>query len=138
MSQRAKRANPLMPESRLAAVQALLPMLPDLVAARAAAGEPIVVPDPGTEHGRRLYETLGVELEPPKDGAFREWLMERVVPDKHFGRWIERWKGMVADGWDLTVLIEEQGARKGQVIAFGFLLAGARPREPVDDELRLF
>ncbi len=35
--------------------------LRDVVHARAEDGHPVVVPDPGTEHGRRLLHTLGAQ-----------------------------------------------------------------------------
>jgi hypothetical protein len=33
-----------------------------VIAKQAERGAPIVVDDPGTEHGRALYRTLGVEV----------------------------------------------------------------------------
>ena len=36
--------------------------LPDLIASAKELGLPIVVDDPGTEHGRALLTTLGVEI----------------------------------------------------------------------------
>jgi hypothetical protein len=46
--------------------------LPDAIERARERGQPIVLPDPGTEHGRRLYATLGVEISSePLDDARR-------------------------------------------------------------------
>lgn len=37
--------------------------LRDVLHAMRDDGHPLVMPDPGTEHGRRLYVTLGVEID---------------------------------------------------------------------------
>lgn len=47
--------------------RAWLDTLKDRVADSRERGLPIRVPDPGTEHGRRLMEALGVELEEPDE-----------------------------------------------------------------------
>jgi hypothetical protein len=47
------------------AFRSLLHCLADEVALASERGMPIILPDPGTEHGRALYRTLGVEIEPP-------------------------------------------------------------------------
>ena len=48
-------------DSPLAPVLALLEVIPDLVElAGEKRGYPMTMPDPGTEHGRRLYDTLRV------------------------------------------------------------------------------
>src|SRR4029453_12212212 len=49
----------------------------------------------------------------------REWLIERVAVDKHFGREIERWKQLRDEGWDLTVLVPVLGEVR-EAIAMGW------------------
>lgn len=49
-------------DTELGRAGALLEVLPDLVALAAERGLPVVVDDPGTEHGRALLTTLGVEV----------------------------------------------------------------------------
>lgn len=41
-------------------------LLVDLIELARLEGRPIVVDDPGTEHGRRLLETLGVTVRKPE------------------------------------------------------------------------
>lgn len=81
-----------------AGAQELLDDLPDLVAWAEGRGCPIVIPDPCTEHGRALARTLGAYV--------AEFRIERVKPDMRFGRWLDQWKQLKAEEWDVTVLID--------------------------------
>jgi hypothetical protein len=53
-------------EQRHSAFSRFLMSLPDRVALAADLGVPVTCPDPGTEHGRKLLATLGVEIEKPR------------------------------------------------------------------------
>ena len=57
------------PLTGLSAFRAFLLSLPDQVAEAERRGQPIVVDDPGTEHGRRLLDTLGVTIAEPSAPA---------------------------------------------------------------------
>jgi len=46
-----------------------LRLLPDLIAESEGRGMPIIVDDPGTEHGRALLKSIGVKLREPGEGA---------------------------------------------------------------------
>lgn len=46
----------------------------------AASPTPIAVPDPGTEHGRRLLQTLGVTIIPPDELKATIRTRELVIP----------------------------------------------------------
>ncbi len=83
-----------------------LQTIPDEVAWAEQHGQAIVVPDPGTEHGRRLLRTMGAWIV--------ESQIERVKPDAYFAKWLDEWKRLKADGWDVTTLIDRTD---GTVIA---------------------
>lgn len=74
--------------------------LPDAIARSADRDMPIVVPDPCTEHGRRLMRTLGAYL--------AEFQIERLKPmcGAQLANWLDEWKALKADGWDVTVLLD--------------------------------
>jgi hypothetical protein len=81
-----------------AGVQELIDVLPEAVAWAEGRGCPIVIPDPCTDHGRALLRTLGAYV--------AEFMIERIKPDMKFGKWLDEWKALKADGWDVTVLLD--------------------------------
>ena len=87
-------------------LRAVLDDLPEQIAWAESWGSPIVVPDPCTEPGRRLLHTLGAYI--------AEFRIDRVKPDSGFASWLDEWKRMKADGWDVTTLIDNSD---GTVIA---------------------
>jgi hypothetical protein len=73
------------PGSGGSAFRVFLQGLPDDIARAARRGQPITCPDPGTDHGRRLLRTLGVEIV----GELRD--PERAALDAEFlSRALER------------------------------------------------